>query len=82
MLACCVAVLLASAEVKYAKPGLLIEPAELLKSPEDFKVLDVRSKKAFADDSVRGALHVDIAAWSKAFAANEGREAWVEKDCC
>lgn len=71
--------LLASAEGKYAKPELLIEPAEVVKAAEKYRVLDVRSAKAFAAGHVPGAGRVDVAAWTKAFAAKQDRDEWVTR---
>jgi thiosulfate/3-mercaptopyruvate sulfurtransferase len=75
--------LLAGADDKptgYTRPNLLIEPAALThaKAREEFVVLDARSPADYRKGHVPGALHVDPAAWSKAF-RNDDRAAWVKR---
>jgi len=62
----------------YAKPAMLVEPAELAK-PEvarQFIILDVRPAKDYEAGHVPGALRVDHEAWSKAFGEGTDAAAW------
>lgn len=59
----------------YPNPNLLIEPADVLKLKEDnTRILDARSEKDFADNRVPGAVWVNHAQWSKAFAQDQGTD--------
>jgi thiosulfate/3-mercaptopyruvate sulfurtransferase len=65
----------------YARPDLLIEPAELAKSldPATFVVLDVRERDKYEAGHVPGARRVDHGAWSKAFGAGTDADAWSRR---
>src|SRR5438105_10886311 len=65
----------------YARPQMLVEPAGLLKMKpgRDAVVLDARPRKDYDAGHMPGAAWVDVAAWSKAVNAGEGRDRWVER---
>jgi len=63
----------------YPNPNLLIEPAELAKHPAA-RVLDVRGRNQYDRGHVPGAVWVDVAAWSRAFAAHPDDAAgWADR---
>ena len=64
------ALALAAAPDAYPNPALLVEPAALAKDPAAVHVLDVRGRNLYDKGHVPGAVWVDVAAWSRAFAAN------------
>jgi thiosulfate/3-mercaptopyruvate sulfurtransferase len=69
------------APAKYARPELLIEPTALAGSQarKKFVILDARPAADYKKGHVPGAVRVDADAWSKAFARDEGRAAWVKR---
>jgi thiosulfate/3-mercaptopyruvate sulfurtransferase len=75
MLTACLLVAFA-AEPAYAKPDLLVEAAELIKTPAKFVLLDVRNKPAYDVGHIPGASRVDVDAWSKAMAGKDGEKEW------
>lgn len=54
---------------KYAKPDLLVEPADA--KAEKFTILDTRAKDKYADGHIPGATNVAIGPWAKA--VNDGK---------
>ncbi len=75
--------LLAGADDKpaaYARPNLLLEPADLKDAAarKKFVLLDARPIAEYRKGHAPGALHVDPGAWSKAF-RTEDRAAWVKR---
>src|SRR3954469_8162337 len=71
---------LAAAPDAYPNPALLIEPAELAKHPAAARVLDVRGRNQYDRGHVPGAVWVDVAAWSRAFAAGPDDAAgWAKR---
>jgi thiosulfate/3-mercaptopyruvate sulfurtransferase len=76
----CVALLLL-APAGYARPELLLEPAELAK-PEvakKFVILDARNREAYRAGHVPGAVWVDVSGWAKAFAAGQDPAEWAKR---
>jgi thiosulfate/3-mercaptopyruvate sulfurtransferase len=71
-----------SPAAEYAKPDLLVEPANLAKLAEAPKravrVLDARPQAQYQDGHVPGAAWVDAAAWAKAFAAGQDKAEWTK----
>jgi thiosulfate/3-mercaptopyruvate sulfurtransferase len=65
----------------YAKPELLVEPADLAKpaARKKFVILDARAKKAYTAGHVPGALWVDVAGWGKAFAKGQDKDEWGKR---
>jgi thiosulfate/3-mercaptopyruvate sulfurtransferase len=68
-------------EPAYARPELLLEPAELAKAETARKVtvLDARGAASYKDSHVPGAVHVDVSEWAKAFARGQDRADWVKR---
>lgn len=62
----------------YARPELLLEPAELAKSLDTFIVLDARPKKQYEAGHVPDAVWVDHELWSKKFGAKQAPEEWAK----
>jgi thiosulfate/3-mercaptopyruvate sulfurtransferase len=62
----------------YARPELLIEPADLAKpeTAKKFRILDTRSADEFKMGRVPYSSRIDILEWSKRFAANEAVKYW------
>lgn len=54
---------------KYARPELLVEPADA--KADTFAILDVRAKEKYADGHIPGAVNVAVGPWAKA--VNDGR---------
>jgi thiosulfate/3-mercaptopyruvate sulfurtransferase len=84
-LSCLVLLLLAPAaragEPKYARPDLLIEPADLMK-PEvakKFRVVDTRPAPKYQAGHIPGAFLVNPALWSKAFNADPNPADWGKR---
>jgi thiosulfate/3-mercaptopyruvate sulfurtransferase len=65
----------------YARPYLLIEPAELAKpdAAKKFVILDARGKASYRAGHVPGAVHIDAPQWAKAFAKGQDRADWVKR---
>ncbi len=59
----------AAEPAKYAKPDLLVEPADA--KADKFTVLDTRTKDKYADGHVPGAVSVAVGPWAKA--VNDGK---------
>src|SRR4051794_28332062 len=72
---------LADAKPAYAKPAMLVEPAELKKKDaiDRFVILDVRPDKAYRAGHVSGAVWVDLAAWDRLMTADARADAWATK---
>lgn len=72
----------AQAEDKnYARPDLLLEPAELAKPAvaRQFIILDVRPAKKYDAEHVPGSHSVDPAAWVKAFGSGKDVDGWSKR---
>ena len=67
----------------YAKPELLVEPADLAKLAETAKrparVLDARGKGKYEDGHIPDAVWVDAVAWARAFAAGQDEAEWTKR---
>jgi thiosulfate/3-mercaptopyruvate sulfurtransferase len=59
----------AAEPAKYAKPDLLVEPADATEGK--FTILDTRPKEKYADGHIPGAANVPVGPWAKA--VNEGK---------
>lgn len=73
--------LLAAVEKGYARPELLLAPAELAR-PEvakQFVILDAGSEKQHKKAHIPGALWIDHAAWKAAFGDGQDAEGWSAK---
>lgn len=68
--------LLFAADPAYAKPEMIVEPAELIRSAGKVLILDARSKMAYEVGHVSGAVRVDVDGWAKAMTAMEDAKAW------
>jgi thiosulfate/3-mercaptopyruvate sulfurtransferase len=71
----------AGLKAKYARPDLLLEPAELLK-PEvakKFRILDARPRPKYQAGHIPGAFWVNHALWSKAFNSDPSPEDWGKR---
>jgi thiosulfate/3-mercaptopyruvate sulfurtransferase len=71
-------VLSLSPAAAYAKPELLIEPADLARAT-DVVLLDVRGKPNYLEGHVPGAVWVDATAWGKAFTPQPDADAWAKR---
>ncbi len=77
----------ADAKAEYPRGELLIEVGALAKQvgrepgkdEPPLRVLDVRTKAKYESGHVPGALWVDTAAWSKAFATGQDRDDWAKR---
>ena len=72
---------LAGEEPGYARPELLLEPAELAKPAvaEQFVILDAGSEERYQQGHVPGAIRLDHDAWKAAFGDGQDAEAWSER---
>lgn len=72
---------LAADPVTYARPELLIEPADLAKTDpaKPFIVLDARDRKKHTESRVPKSRWVDAPAWAKAFGQGMDAEAWSQR---
>jgi thiosulfate/3-mercaptopyruvate sulfurtransferase len=68
------AVYLPAVEPAYAAPNMLVEVTEA--KLKEYRVIDVRAKEKYAKGHVPGAVHADLAKWSKAVLAEEGAALW------
>ena len=68
-------------EEGYARPQLLVEPADLAKPDSSGRrvVLDGRERKKFEEQHVPGARWVDAATWAKAFGDGKDIAAWSRR---
>jgi thiosulfate/3-mercaptopyruvate sulfurtransferase len=65
----------------YARPELLVEPAELAK-PEvarRYRILDARGKAAYREGHVPGAVWLDHITWTRAFGEGKDVEGWEKR---
>ena len=65
----------------YARPELLIEPAELIK-PEvasRYVVLDARGKGPYLQGHAAGAVWLDAVTWARKFGEGEDRAGWEQR---
>jgi thiosulfate/3-mercaptopyruvate sulfurtransferase len=63
----------------YPKPELLIEPAELTARAANVRILDARSRDAYAAGHIPGAVWVDHAAWAKEFGDGQDAAGWSRR---
>jgi thiosulfate/3-mercaptopyruvate sulfurtransferase len=72
---------LGAAEKGYARPQLLIEPAELAKPDvaRSVVILDARSRKKYDAGHIPGARWVSFEEWTKAFQDGKDAEAWSKR---
>jgi thiosulfate/3-mercaptopyruvate sulfurtransferase len=75
---------LMAAEAKdpvYARPELLLEPAELAKphTAKKFVILDARGRASYQSGHIPGAVHIDAGAWAKAFGEGTDRAGWSKR---
>src|SRR5947209_6547079 len=64
----------------YARPELLVEPAELAKDVvKGLRVLDARGKGKYLDGHVPGALWVDATTWARAFGEGGDQAGWEKR---
>jgi thiosulfate/3-mercaptopyruvate sulfurtransferase len=63
----------------YPNAKLLMEPADLAKSLDDFVVLDAREAPNYAELHIEGAHWVDHALWSKEFGDGDNSAAWSKR---
>jgi thiosulfate/3-mercaptopyruvate sulfurtransferase len=65
----------------YPQPKLLLEVADLARpeTARSFLVLDARPKPKYRAGHVPGAVWVDHATWSRAFAAGPDKDAWAKR---
>ena len=72
---------LADAKPAYAKPAMLVEPAELKKkdAAKRFVILDVRTHKAYVAGHIPGAVWVDLTAWDRLMTANTKADGWADR---
>lgn len=71
----------AAGDAQYARPELLLEPAELAK-PEvarQFVILDARSQEEYDRGHVPGARRVDHDSWKGAFGEGQDVEGWSKR---
>jgi thiosulfate/3-mercaptopyruvate sulfurtransferase len=68
-------------EPAYARPNLLMEPAELAKpaTAKRFVILDVRGRSSYQDGHVPAALHVAAGRWASDFGDGEDRAGWSKR---
>ena len=62
----------------YPQPNLLVEAADLARpeTSKRFLVLDTRARDKYQAGHVPGSIAVNVADWSKAFAAGQDAQAW------
>jgi len=77
----CLTSALAAAEVKYAHPELLLNPARLARPnvARQFVILDARPKAEFDKEHVPGARWVDHSTWKEAFGDGKDVEGWSDR---
>jgi len=66
-------------EDRYARPELLVEPAELAKAGSKLLILDARKRTAYEAGHIPGAVWVDHDTWSKAFGDGGNVPAWEKR---
>lgn len=74
--------LMAAAEnpAGYARPELLIEPADLTKeSAKGLHVLDARGKGKYLDGHFPGAVWVDATTWARSFGEGDDQDGWEKR---
>jgi thiosulfate/3-mercaptopyruvate sulfurtransferase len=64
----------------YARPELLIDPAQLaeLNATKDVRILDARGHGKYLEAHVPGAVWVDAVTWARAFATHQDQDKWVK----
>jgi thiosulfate/3-mercaptopyruvate sulfurtransferase len=66
--------------VEYARPELLIEPADLTKEKANgLRILDARGKGKYLDGHVPGAVWIDATTWARAFGEGEDQAGWEKR---
>jgi thiosulfate/3-mercaptopyruvate sulfurtransferase len=65
----------------YARPELLLEPAELARpeTARKYVILDARGAASYENGHVPGAVHIDAGQWAKAFAKGQDRSDWAAR---
>lgn len=71
----------AGKDAQYARPELLLEPAELTKPDmaKQFVILDARPQEEYDLGHVPGARRLDHDSWKKAFGEGEDTEGWNKR---
>jgi thiosulfate/3-mercaptopyruvate sulfurtransferase len=69
-----------AAESGYPNPKLLVEPEVLAKSPQKFRILDVRPTEEFKKGHAPGAISVQLGPWSKAVNAGKADAEFWKKE--
>jgi thiosulfate/3-mercaptopyruvate sulfurtransferase len=69
------------ADADYARPELLLEPAELVTRDvaREFVILDVRGQEAYDEGHVPGAHRIDHDAWKKAWSDGKDAVGWSKR---
>lgn len=65
----------------YARPEMLVEPADLSRAADRNKyiILDTRARKAYTAGHIPGARWVDVGGWGKAFAKGQDKAEWAKR---
>ena len=80
MLPLLVCLALADAKPAYAKPSMLVEPAELKnKASARFVILDVRSRNTYRAAHIPGAVWADLPAWDRLMTADPKAVGWADR---
>ncbi len=68
-------------EPAYARPELLMEPADLAKpaTAKKFVILDARGRSSYQAGHIPGALHIPAGAWETAFGEGIDRLGWSKR---
>ncbi len=70
----------ADATAGYARPELLVEPADLTKeAAKGLRVLDARGKGKYLDGHVPGAVWVDATTWARTFGEGQDQPGWEKR---
>ena len=79
MLPLLLCLVLADAKPAYAKPDMLVEPAELMKEDATarFVILDVRPRKAYGTARIPGSIWADLVAWDKLMQSDAEPKGWA-----
>ena len=64
----------------YARPELLVEPAQLAKldAGKDVRILDARGHGKYIEGHVPGAVWVDATTWARTFASHQDTGKWAK----
>jgi thiosulfate/3-mercaptopyruvate sulfurtransferase len=69
-----------TAEPGYPNPNLLIEPQEVARNNNRFRILDVRPKMNYETGHIPGAVHVQFSPWSKAVSEGKADAAFWKRE--